>query len=168
MAAAPVRKGVTAIDASILDLRETHEILKEDVKQNRIEYRFPDGLNQIDLMEECRALVSLDDLDVMYDITMQLLEGKPVTILIKNMDGSKTELCSFQVTDRTMNLRGVDALNDYPYLVIWLTEFIGAYLSKKYPTPGETAPQVQASETTKKTKSGKKNKKAEKGAVPTS
>jgi hypothetical protein len=146
----PPRDPISVIDASIFDMMETHEIVKEDVKQNRVEYRFPDGLNQIDLIEECRALTKLDDFDTMYDVTMQMLEGKPLVILIKNMDGSRTELCNFQVIDRYMDLRGVEAINSYPYLVNWLTEFIGAYISKKYPTPGRTAPQAQASTNTKK------------------
>jgi hypothetical protein len=124
-----------ALDASVLDQKETHKIVKEDVKQNRVEYVFPDGLNQVDLIEECRALTMLDDFDTMYDLTMQMLAGKPVTINLKDFDGHKTELCSFQVTDRYQNLRGVDAINDYPCLVSWLTEFIGAHLLKKYPVP---------------------------------
>jgi hypothetical protein len=125
-----------ALDASVLDQAETHRILKEDVKQNRVEYIFPEGFSQVDLLEECRALTMPDDFDTMYDLTMQLLTGKPVTVNIKNLDGSKTELCRFQVVDRYQNLRGVEAINEYPCLVTWLTEFISAYLSKKYPTPG--------------------------------
>jgi hypothetical protein len=135
-----------ALDASVLDHAETHKIIRDDIRQNRIEYSFPDGLNQVDLLEECRALTMLDDFDTMYDLTMQMLEGKPVTINIKNLDGSKTELCSFQVVDRYQNLRGVEAINEYPWLVTWLTEFIGAYISKKYPLPGKNLSQPQAAE----------------------
>jgi hypothetical protein len=80
----------------------------------------------------------------MYDLTMQMLVGKPVAINIKNLDGSKTELCSFQVVDRYQNLRGVEAIDEYPWLVTWLTEFIGAYISKKYPLPGRNLSQPQA------------------------
>jgi hypothetical protein len=127
-----------ALDASVLDQAETHEIVRDDIKQNRIEYVFPDGLNQVDLLEECRALTMLDDFDTMYDLTMQMLAGKPVTINIRNMDGSKSEVCSFQVVDRYQNLRGVTAINDCPCLVTWLTEFIGAHISKKYPVPGKS------------------------------
>jgi hypothetical protein len=134
------------LDASVLDHQETHQIVREDVKLNRVEYRFPEGLNRIDLLEECRALNKLDDFDTMYDLTMQMLEGKPVTINIKNLDGSKTELCSFQVVDRYQDLRGVDAVNEYPFLVVWLTEFIGAHISKKYPLPGKQQPQAQEAE----------------------
>jgi hypothetical protein len=35
------------------------------------------------------------------------------------------------VVDRYQNLRGVDAVNEYPFLVTWLTEFIGAHIFKK-------------------------------------
>jgi hypothetical protein len=145
------------LDASVLDYQEEHRITRDDVKLNRVEFVFPDGLNSVDLFEECRAINKTDDFDTMYDLTMQMLEGKPVIINIKNFDGSKTELCSFQVVDRYQNLRGVDAIDSYPCLVTWLTEFIGAHLLKKYPLPTQQQqqqqqPQPQAAETT----SGKK------------
>jgi len=133
------------LDASVFDMQETYEIMKEDIKQNRIEFQFVEGLNQVDLIEECRALTQLDDFDIMYDLTMQMLEGKPLLILIKNFDGSKTVLANFQITDRYMNLRGQEAIDRYPVLVTWLTEFIGAHISKKFPMPMQTQPQPQAS-----------------------
>jgi hypothetical protein len=133
-----------ALDASVLDQAEAHEIIRDDIRQNRIEYIFPDGLNQVDLFEECRALTMLDDFDTMYDLTMQMLVGKPVTINIINLDGTKAELCSFQVVDRYQNLRGVVVIDTYPCLVTWLSEFIGAYISKKYPLPGRSLSQPQA------------------------
>ena len=132
------------LDASVLDHQEEHRIMREDVKLNRIEFVFPEGLNQVDLFEECRALNKLDDFDTMYDLTMQMLVGKSVIINIKFLDGTKTELCAFQVVDRYQNLRGVDAINDYPVLVTWLTEFIGAHLAKKSPLPMKPQPQAQA------------------------
>jgi hypothetical protein len=153
-------RGFLALDASVLDYAETHEIIRDDIKQNRVEYIFPDGFNQVDLLEECRALTMLDDFDTMYDFTMQMLAGKPVTINIKNLDGSKTELCSFQVVDRYQNLRGIGAINEYPWLVTWLTEFIGAHISKKYPLPGPNQSPPQAAETSggKKTRSTREKK----------
>jgi hypothetical protein len=135
-----------ALDASVLDDVEARKIGRDDVKQNRVEYVFPDGFNQVDLLEECRALTMLDDFDTMYDLTMQMLVGKPVTINIKGIDGSKTELCSFQIVDRYQNLRGVEVINEYPCLVTWLTEFIGAHISKKCPLPGNSLSQPQAAE----------------------
>ena len=143
-----------AIDASILDEQEMLEIVREDVKQNRIEYVFPEGVNQVDMFEECRALTKLDDFETMYDLTMQMLHGKPVSIFIKNDDGSKYQLCAFQITDRYMNLRGVEAIDKYPCLVTWLTEFIGALIAKKFPIPMQNPPQAQES----KTPGGKKDK----------
>jgi hypothetical protein len=136
-------RGFLALDASVLDHAEDHKALREDIKRNWIEYIFPDGFNQVDLLEECRALTMLDDFDTLYDLTMQMLVGKPVTIAIKHRDGSKTELCSFQVVDRYQNLRGVEAINDYPCLVTWLTEFIGAYIAEKIPTPEKVPPDVE-------------------------
>jgi hypothetical protein len=122
-----------ALDVSVMDGLETYKIVRDDVKQNRVEFVFPDGLGQADLVEECRALTKIGDFDTMYDLTMQMLVGKPVVVNIKNRDGSRTELCSFQVVDRYQNLRGVEAVNEFPCLVTWLTEFIGAYLLQKYP-----------------------------------
>lgn len=136
------------LDASILDLKEEHEIVREDVKLNRVQYVFPAGLNQIDLLEECRALGKLEDFDMMYDITMQMLENKPVVIYLYHNDGSKQEIANFHVTDRYMDLRGIEVISAYPILVNWLTEFIGGTLLKKYPTPSVTAPQVKVSKTT--------------------
>jgi hypothetical protein len=127
------------LDASILDGREAHEVVQDEIKQNHVEYEFPDGLNKLDLYEECRALTLLDDLEAMYDVTMQLLVGKSVIIRLKNKNGSKTELCSFQVVDRFQNLRAIAAIDEYPCLMLWLTEFIGATLLKKYPVPRENA-----------------------------
>jgi hypothetical protein len=127
-----------ALDASVLNQAETQKIIREDIKQNRIEYVFPDGLNQVDLIEECRALTMLDDFDAMYDLTMQMLVGKPVAIYIKNPTGPKTELCVLQVVDRYQNLRSVEVINEYPCLVTWLTEFIGAHILKKFPVPTES------------------------------
>jgi hypothetical protein len=133
-----------ALDASIFDHAETHRIVREDIKQNRIEYVFPDGVNQIDLIEECRALTMLEDFDTMYDLTMQMLAGKPIIINIKNYNGSKSELCGFQVVDRYQNLRGIETIDEYPCLVTWLTEFIGAYIEKKYPLPTQKPSRPQA------------------------
>jgi hypothetical protein len=128
------------LDASVLDMAETHRIVAEDIKQNRIVYKFPAGLNKLDLFEECRILTKLDDFDAMYDYTMRKLEGKPVGIYIKNYDDTQTELCSFQVVDMYQNLHGIDAIDEHPIIVTWLTEFLGADLLKKYPVPGGNQP----------------------------
>ena len=151
------------IDASILDMAEALDAVREDVKLNRIEFIFPDQLNQVDIREEARALTQLDDFDTMYDLTMQMLEKKTLVINIMNLDGSRTELCNFYIVDRFMNLRGIEAINKYPCLITWLAEFMSVYVSKKFPLPTQSQPQAQAAEN----KSGKikKRKTKEKAAT---
>lgn len=125
------------LDASILASREEDEIRKYDVQQNRVSFEFPNGFEQLRLIEECRALNALDvsdpdNFDLMYDITMQMLVGKPVFIYYTE-NGKKEEVARFVVTDRYMNLRGVAFVDSYPVVVNWLVEYIASYLSKKYP-----------------------------------
>jgi hypothetical protein len=135
------------LDASVLDNLETHKLVREDIKQNRIEFIFPAGLNKPDILDTCRALCDLDNFDTMYDLTMQMLEGKSLIICMKNRDGSRTELDAVQIVDKMQDLRGVDIIADYPVLVNWLTEFMAAYLLKKYPVPGQhPSPRPQAPE----------------------
>jgi hypothetical protein len=131
------------LDATVLDMQETYEAMKEDIKLNRIEFTFPGGLNQVNLKDECRALCNIEDFDMMYDLSMQMLEGKPLTIAIKNYDGTKTTLCDLQITDRFMDLRGSDVISTYPVLVVWLCEFIGATIAKKFPVPMKNQSQPQ-------------------------
>ena len=125
------------LDASILKNREAEEKEKIVVQQNRIRFEFPNGFTDIRLIEECRAINALDvsdpdNFDLMYDITMQLLNGKVVFIYYVE-DGRKTEVASFVVTSRYMDLRGVPFICAYPIVVNWLVEFIAGYLGKKYP-----------------------------------
>jgi hypothetical protein len=122
------------LDASVLEEQDIQKITSDDIKQNRVEFVFPDGLAEVDLLEECRALTSLDDFDTMYDITMQFLTGKSLVVNIKNEDGSRSVLCKFQVTSKEMNLRSIDAIAESPVVIVWLVEFMAAYLSKKRPT----------------------------------
>lgn len=125
------------LDASSLRGREVEEKLKVSIQQEHIQFEFPSGFTQLRLIEECRALNALDvsdpdNFDLMYDITMQMLVGKIVAIHF--VEGTKKEeLARFVVTDRYMNLRGVDIIDEYPVLVNWLVEFIAGYLGKKYP-----------------------------------
>jgi hypothetical protein len=125
------------LDASILKKQEQDEIEKVDVQQNKILFEFPNGFTEIRLIEECRAMNALDindpdNFDLLYDITMQMLVGKPVFIyFIEN--GKKNEVARFVVTNRYMDLRGVNFINEYPIVVNWLVEFIAGYLGKKYP-----------------------------------
>ena len=125
------------LDASILKGKQEDEKVKVDVQQNKLRFEFPNGFSDIRLIEECRAINALDvsipdNFDLMYDITMQMLNGKPVFIYY--MDGNKkVEVARFVVTSRYMDLRGVPFINSYPIVVNWLVEFIAGYLGKKYP-----------------------------------
>jgi hypothetical protein len=125
------------LDASVLQDGMYDEEQRRDLQYGKIEFSFPDGFAQLRLIEECRALNALDvtdpdNFDLMYDITMQMLVGKIVVISCKE-GVRKEELARFVVTDRYMNLRGVDVIDEYPVLVNWLVEFIAGYLGKKYP-----------------------------------
>lgn len=107
------------------------------IQKGCIKFTFPKGFAKIRLIEECRALNALDvsdadNFDLMYDITMQMLVGKIVVIsFVEN--GNETVLDKFIVTNRYMNLRGVEIIDEYPIIVNWLVEFIAGYLGKKYP-----------------------------------
>ena len=125
------------LDASVLTSKQVNEEIKYRVQKECIQFEFPQGFTQLRLIEECRALNALDlenpdNFDLMFDITMQMLVGKIVVIHFR--EGKiREELARFVVTDRYMNLRGVDIIDEYPVLVNWLVEFIAGYLGKKYP-----------------------------------
>lgn len=126
------------LDASILKEQKEEEIVKYDIQQSKIKFEFPNGFTQLRLIEECRALNALDladpdNFDLMYDITMQMLEGKVVFIYFMDENKGKTEIARFVVTGRYMDLRSVEAIDAYPILVNWMVEFIASYLGKKYP-----------------------------------
>jgi hypothetical protein len=132
------------LDASILDSAEEFQIFREDVQLNRIEFVFPSGFSKIDLLEECRALCDIENFDVMYDLTMQMLAGRDLTINIRNDDGTKTCLDQVHITDKAMDMRSIDAINEWPCLMNWLVEFIGAMLIQNFPMPGAGTPRRQA------------------------
>lgn len=126
------------LDASVLRGNEIEDTVRYNIQHNNILFEFPDGFTQLRLIEECRALNCLDvsdpdNFDMMYDITMQMLVGKPVFIYFIDEKDEKHEVTRFVVTDRYMNLRGVDMIDEYPVLVNWLVEFVAGYLGKKYP-----------------------------------
>ena len=125
------------LDASVLKAKQEEEVERIDVQQHKIRFEFPQGFSDIRLIEECRALNALDvsipeNFDFMYDITMQMLNGKVVFIYFVD-NGKKAEVARFVVTSRYMDLRGVPFINTYPIAVNWLVEFIAGYLGKKYP-----------------------------------
>lgn len=126
------------LDSSVLRNNEMEEIIRYNVQQNNILFEFPEGFTQLRLIEECRALNCLDmtnadNFDLMYDITMQMLVGKSVFIYFLDDKEDKHEVSKFVVTDRYMNLRGVEFIDEYPIVVNWLVEFIASYLGKKFP-----------------------------------
>jgi hypothetical protein len=41
------------------------------------------------------------------------------------------------IVDKYQDLRGVDSFAEWPWLVNWLVEFMGAYLGKQFPMPGQ-------------------------------
>ena len=126
------------LDSSVLRGNDIEETIRYNIQHNNIMFDFPDGFTQLRLIEECRALNCLDitdpdNFDMIYDITMQMLTGKPVFIYFIDSQENKHEIGKFVVTDRYMNLRGVGIIDEYPILVNWLVEFIAGYLGKKYP-----------------------------------
>ena len=149
------------LDASILKNQEQTEMERIDVQQNKIHFEFPNGFTEIRLIEECRALNALDvsdpdNFDLMYDITMQMLNGKPVFVYF--MEGNKkVEVARFVVTSRYMDLRGVPFICSYPVVVNWLVEFIAGYLGKKYPRSLKDI-QAKVSESEEHTKKSLKEK----------
>lgn len=126
------------LDSSILQNRAREESIKLQIKRSNILFKFPDGFTQLRLIEECRALNALDvsdpdNFDLIFDITMQMLVGKSVFVYFLDENQVEHEIGKFVVTDRYMNLRSVDIIDEYPVLVNWLVEFVSAYLAKKYP-----------------------------------
>ena len=126
------------LDHSVIADKETQLKWALVVKRERIRFEFPQGFTQLRLIEECRAINCLDvsdpdNFDFMFDITMQMLVGKPVFIYFVDENGEKHEVERFVVTDRYMNLRGVDFIDAYPVVVNWLVEFVSGELAKKFP-----------------------------------
>lgn len=126
------------LDASSVASIEEDTVRKIGIQRNCIEFFFPEGFTQLRLIEECRALNALDvsdpdNFDLMYDITMQMLVGKTVIVNFIDKDLSRKVIGKFHVTDRYMNLRSADIIDEYPILVNWLVEFVAGYLGKKYP-----------------------------------
>lgn len=125
------------LDATVLRNKEYEEVVKIDVQQNRIRFEFPDGYNQLPLIEECRAINALDvtipdNFDLLYDITIQMLVGKPVFVYYID-EGRKEQIARFVITNRYMNLRSIEIIDEYPVLVNWLVEFMAGMLGKKFP-----------------------------------
>lgn len=126
------------LNASSIAETEEDTVRRLKIERNNIEFEFPDGFTELRLIEECRALNALDtdvpeNFDLMYDITMQMLTGKVVVVYFIDNQTVRTQIGKFLVTNRYMNLRSADIIDEYPILVNWLVEFIAGYLGKKYP-----------------------------------
>lgn len=149
------------LDYHVLEQKERNLRWSLDVKQERIRFEFPQGFTQLRLIEECRALNCLDvsdpdNFDFMFDITMQMLVGKPVFIYFYDDTGNKHEVERFIVTDRYMNLRGVDFIELYPVVVNWLVEFVAGELAKKFPQSLQSIQATMTAMKEERTKSLKK------------
>lgn len=148
------------VDSSVLKNQEELDAIKEEIKQYRVIFEFPGGVNDIDLLDRCRMLCSTDNFDLCYETVLEMLEGKPVKILLRNYDNVTTSLfAEFQIVNKEMDLRSIPALNDYPIVVNWLVEFIVGLELKKFPLPmrasTETKIEAKAEEKSKKVKKKK-------------
>ena len=152
------------LDSSVLQNQEEFDAIKEEIKQNRVIFEFPGGLNDIDLLDRCRMLCASDDFELCYETVLAMLEGKPVKVFLRNYDNKTTSLfAEFQVTNKEMDLKGIPALNDYPVIVTWLVEFIVGLELKKFPLPLPTSTvktETKAETEKEKPKTKKKKQKA--------
>ena len=113
------------VDSSVLQNQEEYDAIKEEIKEHRVIFEFPGGFNNIDLLDRCRMLCSTDNFDLCYETVIEMLEGKPVKISLKNYDNkTTTPFAEFQIVNKDMDLKAVPILNEYPIIVNWLVEFI--------------------------------------------
>lgn len=124
------------LDSTSVEFREDYDIIKEAVKQDGIRFKFPSGFSPVNLLDECRVMANLDDFEMVYDLMMGMLVDRDVTIELKDNKMQWHEVCSFHVTSKDMNLRGIDFIDEYPVVVFWMGEFVSGMLSKKFPVPG--------------------------------
>lgn len=144
---APMAEGTVvpqflSLDASIMDGSDDLELIRDYIKENRIEFCIysPDGGNDplkgVSLFEQCRALCDTDNFDNMYDFTMRVLQGKRLVIYIRDDDGSRRKIGDAVVQDKMDDMALVyPVFSEYPILMNWLVEWMGAYISKKFPLP---------------------------------
>ena len=149
------------LDYKTIQKKEENLYTADKIKEENIRFEFPSGFVPLRLIEECRALNCLDitdpdNFDFMFDITMQMLIGKPVFIYFVDDRGNKQEIEHFVVTDRYMNLRGVDLIDEYPVVVNWLVEFITGELAKKFPRSLEDIRRLMSKKNEERMKNSKK------------
>ena len=144
------------VDSSVLQNQEEYDAIKEEIKEHRVIFEFPGGVNDIDLLTRCRMLCSTDNFDLCYETVLEMLEGKPVKISLRNYDNKTTTLfAEFQVVNKDMDLKSVPVLNEYPIIVNWMVEFIVGLELKKFPLPLRSSSESQV-KAEKKSKQSKK------------
>ena len=144
------------VDSSVLQNQEEYDAIKEEIKEHRVVFEFPGGVNDIDLLTRCRMLCSTDNFDLCYETVLEMLEGKPVKISLRNYDNKTTTLfAEFQVVNKDMDLKSVPVLNEYPIIVNWMVEFIVGLELKKFPLPLRSSSESQV-KAEKKSKQSKK------------
>ena len=145
------------LDSSVLENQEEFDAIKEEIKQHRVVFEFPGGMNDIDLLDRCRMLFSTDNFDLCYETVLEMLAGKPVKISLKNYDNVTTSLfAEFQIVNSDMDLKSIPALNEHPIIVNWLVEFIVGLELKKFPLPLQTSLETETKAEEKKKKTKKK------------
>lgn len=149
------------IDSSVLHNQEEMDAVKDEIKQYRVIFEFPGGINDIDLLDRCRMLFSTDDFDLCYETVMKMLAEKPVRILLRNYDNTTlSTFAEFQIVNSEMDLRAVPVLNDYPIIINWLVEFLVGLELKKFPLPLQSSTESpDAVKAEEQEHSGKKKKK---------
>ena len=147
------------LDSSVLRNQEEFDGIKEEIKEHRVIFEFPGGVNDIDLLSRCRMLCSTDNFDLCYETVLEMLEGKPVKISLRNYDNvTVSEFAQFQIVNKDMDLKAIPELNEYPIIVNWLVEFMGGLELKKFPLPLTTSMENQTKAEDEKSKKSKKKK----------
>ena len=145
--------------SSVLQHQEEYDGIKEEIKEHRVIFEFPGGVNDIDLLTRCRMLCSTDNFDLCYETVLEMLEGKPVKISLRNYDNKTTTLfAEFQVVNKDMDLKSVPVLNEYPIIVNWMVEFIVGLELKKFPLPLPRSMETSDPKAEEKKKKTKKKK----------
>lgn len=148
------------LDSTQLDFVDETKVVKEDVKQNRIRFKFPAGFARVSVVDECRAYANMEDFDTIYDLMMGMLDNKDVVIELQHNDGKWFQVAQFHVTDKFMDLRAnCPFIDEYPVVVYWMTEFVQGMLEKKFPVPGSVFGRMQAPEDKQSPKLRAKTKK---------
>ena len=128
------------LDSSVLKDAELDFKARKVIETGIVGFGFPDGFNEIRLIERLRLLETIGDkkqseqdkFDLAYDIMMQKLEGRKVEVYWKEK-GRRNLAFSFLISNRHMDLNAVRQLASYPCIVQWLVHFITADEIKKYP-----------------------------------